>query len=246
VVVHGLLLQNLFPAISPNRALWSIAIEAQLYIALPVMLFVVRRTGALAMIGAVLVAMVGIGALASPEFLANGAPDLGGLFAVGVVAAGIMAASRTPSGERRASWPWHWLALATGIPVLAVIIWKGSVWTLTNVFWVDLALGPAIGCVLAGVVTHRPAPLVRLLDSRPLRGLGSFSYSLYLTHAPIVVVIYHTLVAGRVTQGVPSLLVSLALVVPATIIFAWLFAAVFELPFQRHRGWRAWAHGWRR
>jgi peptidoglycan/LPS O-acetylase OafA/YrhL len=235
VLVHGLLLQNVVASNSPNRALWSIAVEAQLYVALPLMLLVVRHAGAFVMLGAVALVMAGIGTLASPTFIWVSAPDLGGLFAIGAVAAGIVAAS-----ERVRSWPWHWLALAAAAPVITVMAWRGSVWTVNNTFWVDLAIGPAIGCLLAAVVTDKPATLVRTLDSRPLRSLGSFSYSLYLTHSPIVVVIYHELVAGRVRQGVPSFLLSLAITIPATLIFAYLFAAVFELPFQRHRSWRAW------
>src|SRR6201999_3437920 len=101
-----------------------------------------------------------------------------------------------------------------------VIVWQGSVWTLTHLFWVDLALGPAVGSLLAGLVTGHAAPLGRLLDARPIRSLGSSSYSLYLTHGPIVVVVYETLVAGRVRQGVPAFLVSLALAVPLAIVFA--------------------------
>jgi peptidoglycan/LPS O-acetylase OafA/YrhL len=235
IVVNGLLIQNLVPAVSPNRAFWSIAIEAQLYVVLPVLLLMVRRWGAFVMLGTVALVMAGFGALASPMFLALSAPDMAGLFAIGVVAAGVLAV-----GRRLRSWPWHWLSLAAAAPVLALIAWQGSVWTLNNAFWTDLALGPAIGCLLAAVVTDRPRRLVRLLDSRPLRELGSFSYSLYLTHAPIVVVIYHEFVAGRFRQGLPSFLVSLAITVPVTIIFARLFAAAFELPFQRYRGWRAW------
>jgi peptidoglycan/LPS O-acetylase OafA/YrhL len=61
------------------------------------------------------------------------------------------------------------------------------------------------------------------------------SYSLYLTHGPIVVVVYEEVVAGRARQGVPAFLVTLALVLPLTIVFARLFASVFERPFrQRH------------
>lgn len=233
VIVHGLLLQNVVASNSPNRSLWSIAVEVQLYVALPVMLLVVRRAGAFVMLGAVALVMAGIGILASPTFIWVSAPDLGGLFAIGAAAAGILAAS-----ERVRSWPWHWLALAAAGPVFVLIAWRGPVWTVNNLFWVDFAIGPAIGCLLAAVVTGQPPSLVRALEFRPLRSLGSFSYSLYLTHAPIVVVIYHFLVAGRIPQGVPSFLVSLALILPATLLFAWLFARVFELPFQRHRGWR--------
>jgi len=78
-----------------------------------------------------------------------------------------------------------------------------------------------------------------LLDARPIRNLGLSSYSLYLTHGPIVVVVYERVVAGRVRQGVPAFVVLLILVVPLTIGFARVFSSVFETPFQRRRSW-AW------
>jgi peptidoglycan/LPS O-acetylase OafA/YrhL len=115
------------------------------------------------------------------------------------------------------------------------IWWEGSVWTLDHLFWVDLALGPAVACLLAGLATGRPATLLRLLDTRPVHSLGTFSYSLYLTHAPIVIVVYEKIVAGRVAQGVPAFLVTLAIALPLTIGFARLFASVFEKPFLHHR-----------
>jgi len=43
-------------------------------------------------------------------------------------------------------------------------------------------------------------------------------------------------VEGRVRPGVPTFLVLTVVVVPLTIVFARLFAAVFEIPFQKHRG----------
>lgn len=239
VVVYGFLVQDAFDAPSPNRAFWSIAIEAQLYVSLPLLLLTVRRINAVAMAAAVAAVVLSVGVLAPHVALMNQAlirftPDLAVLFAIGVMAAGIVRAS-----QRRRSWPWPWLALTAAAPVVALITWQGSVWTINHFFWVDIAWGPAIGCLIAAVATDRPKPLVRMLDTRPLRSLGSFSYSLYLTHAPIVIAVSYGIVAGRVSPGVPSFLVLLAIVVPMTIIFARLFAAVFELPFQRHRGWHA-------
>jgi peptidoglycan/LPS O-acetylase OafA/YrhL len=111
------------------------------------------------------------------------------------------------------------------------------VWTLDHLLWIDLALGPAIACFLAAVITGRPARLVRILDARPMRGLGLSSYSLYLTLAPIVVVLYEKVVAGRVGHGGPSFLLGLAVILPATIAFGRGFGPVFEIAFQRHRGW---------
>jgi peptidoglycan/LPS O-acetylase OafA/YrhL len=110
------------------------------------------------------------------------------------------------------------------------------VWTLDHLLWVDLALGPAIACLLAGLATGQPAPLLRLLDTRPIRDLGLSSYSLYLIHAPVVVVVYEKIVAGRVAPGVPAFLVSLVLTLPLSIVLARLFASVFEIPFLRRRG----------
>jgi peptidoglycan/LPS O-acetylase OafA/YrhL len=236
VLVNGLLVQNLLATHSPNAAFWSMAVEAQLYIALPLLLLTVRRWGALAMVAAVtlLVATIGIiGPHVSglDSFVTQSPPDLAALFALGVLTAGIVGA-----GAGRRSWPWAWLALGAASPVLLAIALQGSVWTLDHLFWVDLALGPAIACLLAGLATGRPAALLGLLDARPIRKLGLSSYSLYLTHGPIVVVVYEEIVAGRFHQGVPAFLVTLALALPLTILFARAFASVFETPLLR-RSW---------
>ena len=235
VVVNGLLVQNVDGAPSPNAAFWSMAVEAQLYVVFPLLLLTVRRWGAVVMLGAVTLVVTAVG-IFGPHiphldvFVIQSPPDLAALFAVGIVTAGIVGA-----GRARQSWPWGWLALAAAAPVLATIWWRGSVWTLQHLFWVDLSLGPAIACLLAGLAVGRLDRLVRVLDARPIRKLGSSSYSLYLTHAPIVVIVYELVVAGRVHQGVPAFMVSLALVLPLTIVFARLFASVFEAPFQQRR-----------
>jgi peptidoglycan/LPS O-acetylase OafA/YrhL len=85
---------------------------------------------------------------------------------------------------------------------------------------------------------------MRLLDSRPLRNLGLSSYSLYLIHAPIVVVVYEKIVAQRFRHGPLAFLLTVALVLPLTIAGARLFAAVFEKPFLRQRT-LPWPARWR-
>jgi peptidoglycan/LPS O-acetylase OafA/YrhL len=237
VVVYGLLVQDVFSAGTPNKAFWSIAIEAQLYVLLPLLLLLVRRISALAMAGLVAAVVLTIGVLGPHVALMNTAlvkfiPDLAVLFAVGLLAAGIVTAS-----ERTRSRPWAGYALAATVPVIALIVLKGSAWSSLNLFWIDLAWAPAVGCLLAAIATSRPRPLVRFLNSRVPRMLGSCSYSLYLTHFPIVTAVSYGLVLGRFAAGTTTFFVLVAILLPTTVCFARLFAAVFELPFQRHRGW---------
>ena len=239
VLVYGLLVQDVFSTGIPNRAFWSIAIEAQLYILLPLLLLIVRRVNAVAMVTLVAAIVVTVGLLGPHVAWANDAlvqytPDLAVLFAVGVLAAGIVTAS-----ERVRALPWGWFALTAAVPVIVMVVINGEAWANANLFWTDLASAPAIGCLLAAIATSRPRVVVRFLDTRPLRSLGSFSYSLYLTHLPIVIAVAYGLVLPRIPTGTPTFFVLVAILVPTTVLFARLFAAVFELPFQRHRGWSA-------
>ncbi|WP_066942302.1 acyltransferase family protein [Microtetraspora fusca] len=249
VVVYGLLVQDLFGAPSPNGAFWSIAVEAQLYLAFPLMLLVRRRAGAAVLLGAVtcLVAAIGLAAPHVPavDLFMRLTPQFAVLFAIGAVAAGAAKPAERvePAGAvGGVPAPWTralpWAAPAAAVPVLLLIALAGAAWTVEHYFWVDLAVGPAVGLLLAAVARGRPAPLVRLLDTRPLRRLGSFSYSLYLIHAPIVVALAELLLAPRLPSGVPLFLAMSAVAAPLSVLAAWLFASVFELPFQRHRSVR--------
>src|SRR6476661_2541895 len=99
VLVNGLLLQNLIHVPSPDRSFWSIAVEVQLYVAFPLLLLLVRRVGATAMLTTV-TALVVVTGIVAPHVAwldwhtIQSPPDLAALFACGIVAAGIATASR--------------------------------------------------------------------------------------------------------------------------------------------------------
>ncbi|MBB5891118.1 acyltransferase family protein [Kutzneria kofuensis] len=238
VVLYGLLLQDVFGSPSPNGAFWSIAVEAQLYFVFPLLLLALRRAGAAVMLGVATAIVMLIGLLAphvsAVDALMRFTPQFAALFAAGVVAAGIVRA-----GEKWQRVRWQWWSFAAVVPVIALIVVMGPVWTTGNFIWVDLAASPAVALLLVAVATRQPKPLVRLLDTRPVRSLGSFSYSLYLTHAPIVVVVYTVVVGPLFGTGLGAFGVMLLICVPVTIAFARGFAAVFEIPFVKHRSWAA-------
>jgi peptidoglycan/LPS O-acetylase OafA/YrhL len=236
-VVFGLLLQDVTGSPSPNGAFWSIAIEAHLYLVLPLMLLLRRRRGPVTVLVAVGLPALAVAVLGpfvpAVALFDRFVPQMAVLFALGVVTAGVTAA---PGVHGR---PWGRYAVLAALPPLLLIALAGTPWTVDHFFWVDLLAGPAIAFLLVGVASGRTVRTVRLLDGAPLRKLGAFSYSLYLVHAPIVVAVHHLLTKGQVPEGVPTLLVLLGVAATLSVGFAWLFASVFELPFQRHRSARA-------
>ncbi|WP_063740084.1 acyltransferase family protein [Amycolatopsis jejuensis] len=232
-LVFGLLVQDAVSAPSPNSAFWSIAVEAQLYLVFPLLLLLRRHVGAITLVACVLTGVVLLQLLSGKvrvfASLLHLTPEFAVLFALGVVAAGVLA----PGKIRRVPWPW--LALAGGAAIAGLIAILGSVRTVNNYFWIDLLAAFPTAALLAGLAQGRPAWLVRFLDTKPLRALGSCSYSLYLVHVPIVAIVSRLLIGPHVPAGLPSFLLTAVIVVPVAVLFARGFAAVFELPFQRHR-----------
>ncbi|MCD9876831.1 acyltransferase family protein [Streptomyces guryensis] len=234
VVVYGLLLQDAFTARTPNGAFWSIAVEAELYLLFPLLLFVRRRLGAAVLVTGVTLLAVGRGLLAGHASPVEGdnwlAPDLAPVFVAGLVGAGIIVAR-----EKVRRLPWHWLAAFSALPVMSLISVRGSSWTVNHYFWVDLAVAPAMTMFLAAVATGRPVFLMRLLTTAPMRSLGNSSYSLYLIHLPIIMVIVRKIAPDHASAGLPTFWFTTILGLPASIVSAWLFSEVFEVPFKRNR-----------
>lgn len=212
ILVYGLLLQDFVSAPAPNGAFWSIAVEAALYIAFPILLLIRRRFGAAVTLALVAGPVIAIGMRHPIAYTWQLAP----LFTMGLIAAGL----------RHRPWA---VAVAALPPVLLVVV-NGSVWTVEHYFWIDLAIGPAIALFLSSIANGRPAALLRLLTTGPMRRLGGCSYSLYLLHMPIVALISRRLVAPHARAGLPTFLLTVLLAVPASVAAAHVFAAVFERP----------------
>ncbi|MFD8810851.1 acyltransferase family protein [Streptomyces sp. NPDC059627] len=238
VLVYGLVAQDMVTAPTPNGAFWSIGVEAELYLLFPLLLFVRRRWGAAILAACVTLPVVALGLTAPGANPVEGdnwlAPHLAPVFAAGVIGAGVVAAS-----DRVRRLPWGWFAVLAALPVLSLGVVRGPVWTVNHYFWIDLAIAPAMTMLLAAVATGKPAVLVRLLTARPVHGLGGFSYSLYLIHLPIVLAVIRRIAPHFVSPGLPTFCFTLTVGLPASILGAWLFSKVFEIPFKRSRSWKS-------
>jgi peptidoglycan/LPS O-acetylase OafA/YrhL len=241
ILVYGLVAQDMLAAPTPNGAFWSIGVEVELYILFPLFLLIRRRLSTKVMVACATVPVV-VGGLMAPH--ANPvegdnwlAPHLAPAFVAGMVGAGIVVAS-----GRVQRLPWAWFAVLAATPVVALGVVQGSAWTVKHYFWIDLAIAPALTMLIAAVATGRPAILIRFLTTRPVRRLGSLSYSLYLIHLPIVLVVIHRVAPHFVSPGLPTFCFTLILALPVSALGAWLFSRIFEMPFKRNRSWKALRH----
>ena len=238
IASHLLLIHNLFPSWlhTINGPLWSVATEWQIYFFFPFFLLPLwRRFGA----GRTLLAAFALGAALTwlvPSAAYSASSWYLGLFGLGMCAAGIDFAARPAERWLREHVPWP-------IVCLGMLGAVGCGMTVLVKYWFrvmpysDALVGAATASTLLYLTPHalRPAQhgkplLLRVLSSGPLVVLGHFSYSLYLTHLPVVALCYFGLRPLGLTPGLEMLaLVLLAL--PLSLLIAYPFFWVFERRF---------------
>lgn len=250
LVVHGLLLQDIVGSPVPNGTFWSIAVEAQIYVAFPVLLWVNRRYSA-AVTVAVTTLLVSLSyelAVHVPAFAKvnhlNQQLLVG--FVMGMLAADLSTRSSVQRHGRAV------LQLAAALTLLTAIAFSvaGSSRVVAAYFWIDMVVAAIAAIALCGMTVRPDAVLPRLLAAKPFRFVGEYSYSIYLIHGPILLAI-----DLRIMQylGLTPLEEFVAYLVAAVPVLLWLshgFFWFFERPFLTVRsfaalrrysmGWRSW------
>ena len=256
--VHAPLLHYTTPltsaSMSVNGALWTLALEAQWYLLLPLIAprFARRPYLVAGMLVAIamawrwlaahdLAALVGfhmrLAALWNvPEatirhFLATQLPGYLAHFAFGMLAARawwLWRSRPAPVGAGNVAWL---LAAAAGLAFLYVVHIPGS-FRFGLPAW--LAVAAALGLTMLALVGRGTSATKALLANRPIVLLGRVSYSAYLYHLPLLLALDRHL-----APGLPILPIYLALVLAA----AWLSWRFVEAPFLARSAARAQAHG---
>jgi peptidoglycan/LPS O-acetylase OafA/YrhL len=242
ILTHIFLVHNLAPSwiFRIGHPFWSVATEWQIYFAFPFLLLPVwRRLGILASVA------VGFAVgLAPAILLTNYFKDPSfwflGLFALGMAGAAICFSDRPGARRvREMKLPWSLL----GWLCFGAFCWVASTqqpisWNWTPYIWQDVLIGGATFCLIVNCARAlqqgRLTWTTRFLQSRPIAFLGSFSYSLYLTHA-IVIATVHVQLRALNMSPITTMNWMFAICIPVSLIVAYLFFLAFERPFLSSR-----------
>jgi peptidoglycan/LPS O-acetylase OafA/YrhL len=223
-----------------DSPMWSIAVECDIYVLFPLLLVpLVRRFGFIPMVvSAFALGLIPtlFGALRHEYqyyVLSESCFWYIGLFALGYAAAN-MSVDRNPAVARRlATWPWPGLTLFFVVLVILNVARAEPFDTSHGARWLpDIFLGLAIACQFCADaqarVHGRTTRFERFFLWRPLLFLGTFSYSFYLIHLPIL-----DLVASfaRPTMSDPQIVALCGAGVAVALVVAYGFYLAVERPF---------------
>jgi peptidoglycan/LPS O-acetylase OafA/YrhL len=231
LVTHLIFAHTLFPDTfyALNGAYWSLGLEWQLYLGLPLLILGMRRFGLARVIAVVLACNVvyttalgiagGRGLLHSDYVLHNQLFGRWAEFAFGMVAAELFAGGRLTRLAR------HVPAMVATIAVLAMTSVLAGSLELRHIVY------GALFFTLLCLALVSENPVARVLSWRPFVALGTMSYSLYLIHEPIVQTVgawFDKYDPAASPYAVFALMVGV--VFPIILLLAWVLFVTVERP----------------
>ena len=233
LIAHLLLLHDFSPRwiYKINPPLWSVAVEWQIYWFLPFCLLPLwKKFGLLAM----LIAGVALG-VAPAVLLHNSRLPAStwflGLFAMGAAAAVINFSEMPYYAFLRERLRWDWIATGAGIACIAAWLRADK----QNFAWMpsEMLAGAFVACLLVScaIALHsgRTSYLAKVCETRPVALLGAMSYSLYLTHLPVLTLV--SLALGHHMTPRRELISNAAIALPLCLAVGWLFHIAIERRF---------------
>lgn len=231
VVSHVLLLQDVFGTARINYVFWSIAVEWQIYFFMPLLVWAWRRKGALAVVLSALALGYALRFGFDGSRVARMHPQYLGMFALGALSAVLVRSTDASFARLRERFPF---GVTAGL-AFAGVVWLTVKWDVplaeARMHWLDLPVGVMAAALLVSTSRSPSSPLRLVLSWRPLVFVGTFSYSLYLIHAPVLQLCWqywlNPLGVGRDTLYAYILTGGFA----AVLVAAYAFHRAFEAPF---------------
>lgn len=244
-LTHLLLIQDIFSYTSSkiNHAFWSISVEWRIYLLFPLLVYCWKRLGPLYTTCAtvLLSALLYLGVM-SLEYgynlelaTASISPHYLGLFALGALAAQMAFSEERKWVCIRGKLPYSlilgFIAAAIGYLLYSNIYYSQEVMLVLG----DIGMGLFSGLLLLGLACGKLPVLLPVLSWRPLVFTGTFAYSLYLVHAPLLQVFSQYIIGPLQVSVQAAVLWFVFLAIPCILVFSWLFFLVAERPFMKKR-----------
>ncbi|MCH8621011.1 acyltransferase [Undibacterium sp. TS12] len=240
------LIQDFFPLLNTiNTPFWSIALEWHLYFLFPLLVWILRRSGGTAFLITGGLLAWGLTATSNnlPQPLADWQmtvlrpPYFLFVFVIGIVSAWFV---HGENHQQRMQKKWRVLApVGLFFLVLFVVLMQryaivdaqsvGPFFAREKI--IDITFATLVAIFLIWMSSIAPDHTARrFLENKILTRTGSFSYSLYLVHIPIVAATHHAIESLHLPTNYQHLHFALLVVIGtgASVAFAWVFSRVFE------------------
>lgn len=230
---HLILIQDLFSTSLINYVFWSIAVEWHIYFVVPLLVLLWRRFGATAVVLGCLLFGYGLRFAFSDTRLTRAHPQFLGMFALGMLAA-YVARSNEPRFQRlRAVVPWSAVAGVALMTAVGLTLHWGIALAETRFHWLDVPVGIMTMAALAAASRPGSNVLESVFSWPPLVAIGTFSYSFYLIHAPLLQILWqYVLVPLHLSlEAMLTCLLTIGFAVVGLVSYG--FFRLFEAPFMR-------------
>lgn len=231
ILIHALLLQNFSTRdiFTIDYPLWSVSLEWWIYFLFPPLVWAWKRLG---VIPTTLMACIASYALCHICVHRFGQPfslQYIALFVAGMLACEIVHGHSSFLSRLQGRIPWGIITLImTAIAVLAI---TKHIPHFTKEYKSDAIVGVWALCLLTYLGIRLDNPLRRILSYKTTVFFGSFGYSIYLIHAPLIHIVNLYFVRPLHISSTASLLVLEFVGLPLAVGVAYLFHLAFERPF---------------
>ena len=229
--LHLLLLHNFSvrDAHTINYALWSLCVEWWVYFLFPVLVLAWNRFGAGRTAAVSIAVSLLLWQASVYQFHHAFAFHYIAVFVLGMLACELTYSQRPQLQSLRERFPWRGAAWSAFAVLLLAI--SGKIRHFSSNHVLELLVGLVTFCLLVWMGTRPESLPKRALSHKFLVFLGTFAYSLYLVHAPLLAVIWQSVLVPLRVAPLPAFLLLELVGLPLIVAFAYGFHRVFERPF---------------
>jgi len=241
-MAHLAMMQDIVTTTQINYVFWSIALESHLYLYFPLLVLSWQRFGGIRTTlgtGLLIYTTIILLEINHVKFIPPQFIGMCFYFVLGMLAATIVFSQEKFWYLVRQHFPCHFAIASSVLMIIFFCYLWGFDLAFERLAFLDTLCAFAALSLLIAASHPGENKLRDFLSSRPLVFIGTFSYSLYLVHAPLLQIIWqyglHPLHLGEVLEFILLLVIG----TPLILLAAYLFFFYCEQPFLNTHSERA-------